>query len=211
MIIVDYLRQAGHKPRGIVHVGASLGHEMEAYIQLGPEVIAWVEADQGRFDVLQANASRAALPGAPRQICIKALVGDSDDATIEFRAFNNGDSSSIFPATDLLRSIWPGLDETGEVLSMQTHRMDTLLSKAGMQPADADVLVIDVQGAELMVLRGAGEYLKAARFLEVELSTIQVYKGAPLAHELDAYLTDAGFTRETPIHAHGDTIYRRAE
>jgi hypothetical protein len=73
-----------------------------------------------------------------------------------------------------------------------------------------DVLIVDIQGAELLALRGAGEFLSHVRYLEVELSKESIYEGAPLAGEVEAFLKAAGFVRETEMPWHGDAVYRRA-
>lgn len=45
-------------------------------------------------------------------------------------------------------------------ISMQTIRLDTFCSESGLRP---DLVKIDVEGAELLVLRGASKLLQEAR------------------------------------------------
>lgn len=211
MIIVDYLRSKGFFPKGVVHVGASLAGEMADYISLSPERIVWIEADPSVFARLKGSISEEAIKGPPHQILINALVTDKDGDPVNFKLFsNNGESSSIFSSTDLLRSTWTDVHETGATLDLTSRRLDTLLTENGLQPTDIDVLIFDVQGAELLGLRGAGDFLRNAKFVEVESSLVEIYAGAPLAGEVDAYLTEHGFRRETPLQWHGDVVYERA-
>jgi FkbM family methyltransferase len=209
MIIDRYLARHGCRPRGIVHVGAHRGGELGAYLALRPQRIVWVEADPDLVQGLRATAASAR--GDTEQVVIHALITDRDGDETAFRRYtNDGGSSSVFASTELLRSRFPGVEETGEVLTLRSRRLDSVLREAGLEPADVDVLVFDVQGAELMALRGAGEYLDAAAFIESEISTEEIYRGAPLAPELEAFLASAGFERVTTLPWHGDAVYKRA-
>jgi FkbM family methyltransferase len=58
-----------------------------------------------------------------------------------------------------------------------------------------DLLWIDVQGAELMLFRGAEETLRNVRVIHVELSFRPLYHGQPLYWEVDRYLRARGFRR----------------
>jgi FkbM family methyltransferase len=210
MIIADHLRSIGFQPKGIVHVGAHAGGEMAEYLTLNPSVIVWVEANPTIFGYLEQHLTPELRKGPPRQIALNSLIGSRDGDVVEFHVFSNfGLSSSVFRATPLLTDTWPDVVETGQVLSLTSSRLDTLLSGEDISSDDVDVLIFDIQGAELMALQGAGEYLKAAKFIEAELSQAAIYDGAPLASEVDTYLVSAGFHRETEIPWHGDAVYRR--
>ena len=50
-----------------------------------------------------------------------------------------------------------------------------------------------MQGAEIDVLKGGGDYVKAATLIQAELSVTPYNAGAPLAHEVIAYLNELGF------------------
>ena len=51
-------------------------------------------------------------------------------------------------------------------------------------------LVVDVQGAELLVLKRAGKLIQNCKSLLVEVSTLQVYRGGVLWKELVNFLSD---------------------
>jgi len=209
MIIAEWLSRQGHRPLGVVHVGAHLAQEMEEYLLLGARLVVWVEADHDRCEAVKQKIEIAGRSDV-RQLAIEALVADRDDLPRAFFEFTNeGASSSMFQSTDVLRNTFPGVVETGDVKMIKTARLDTLLGRAGVTPSMVDVLIFDIQGAELMALKGSGAFLDTARFVEVELSTEPIYEGAPLAPEVDRYLTDHGFVRQSDIPWHGDTIYSR--
>jgi len=50
--------------------------------------------------------------------------------------------------------------------------------------------VLDVQGAELLVLKGAGKLLRNCMSLLIEVSTRQVYSGGVLFNDLECFLSD---------------------
>lgn len=57
----------------------------------------------------------------------------------------------------------------------------------------AEFVKIDVQGAELDVLKGGIETIKKARFLLMELSFVDYNKGSPLIDDILAYTREQGF------------------
>jgi hypothetical protein len=56
-----------------------------------------------------------------------------------------------------------------------------------------DLLKLDCQGAELAVLKGAGEMIRSVRWIYCEVSIDRVYDGAPLFGEIHEYLRMTGF------------------
>ena len=73
--------------------------------------------------------------------------------------------------------------------------MDTLanqLSLAGVE--HVDFIKLDVQGAELPILRGAEEFLRRCVVgLEIEVEFLPLYHGQPLFGDVDAYVQSLGF------------------
>jgi hypothetical protein len=52
---------------------------------------------------------------------------------------------------------------------------------------------VDVQGAELDVLRGAERSLESARVIETEVEFQELYRGQPLFTDVDRFLRERGF------------------
>jgi hypothetical protein len=77
-------------------------------------------------------------------------------------------------------------ENVAKQLNLETSTLDEL-------PA-SDLLVLDVQGAELEVLRGGGEFLKSCKyiFLEVSLSDIY-YHATPTLVDISKFLNFSGF------------------
>jgi hypothetical protein len=73
-------------------------------------------------------------------------------------------------------------------------KVTTLLKWAGDNGVQyIDYLKVDTQGAELSILKGAGDLLDSARVLEVEVEFNPIYKGQPLFSDVDTFLRDKGF------------------
>lgn len=225
MNIVRYLALRGRTLRGmtLVHVGAHLGEEARRYEAAGAARVVWIEADPGLFKALETRLSAIRNQPMPwsarvlgcrktRHIAVQALVGDAENKTAEFRIFNNdGASNSIFSLHEGARDKFAGLEETGEVVRLRMRLLDRVLAEAGVPPDEVDALVVDVQGAELLCLKGAETTLAAARLLETEVSRTPVYEGGVLLDELREWLEARGFRLATRVHRdHMNAIFRRA-
>jgi hypothetical protein len=55
------------------------------------------------------------------------------------------------------------------------------------------ILKLDVQGAELKVMHGAGEMLKIVDYILCEMSFVKLYEGQPLVKEVINYMFERGF------------------
>ncbi len=72
---------------------------------------------------------------------------------------------------------------------IQVKRVEAFLDKH----SKIDLMKLDVQGFELNVLKGAGEALKKVKYIILEVSNHDGYSGAPLYHEIDAWMREHGF------------------
>ena len=69
---------------------------------------------------------------------------------------------------------------------------------------------IDIQGAELHALKGAGDILNNVNILYLEVNTKHLYKNCPLLNEIDEFIEPKGFVRvalEMTSHGWGDALY----
>ena len=184
MNIVRYLAFRLKTIRGmtIVHVGAHFGEEAARYQRWGARRVIWIEAAPDIFEILKPRIEEARnlrpslflrLTGAAatEHILINTLVGETDGGTADFHLFNNdGASNSMFKMKRGEDDKFASVLETGEVLKLPVNTLDTALRSSGVDPKTVDVLVLDVQGAELMCLKGAAETLTSARYLNRKFS-----------------------------------------
>lgn len=170
----------------IVDVGASaVGGERPFYHalrQLGVSRVVGLEPDSTACARLNATA-------APGERFLPAAAGDGSVG--EFRSCRGPLTSSLFEPNHPLLSLFPGLSELCTVIGrtpMRTHRLDDLAELASV-----DFLKLDVQGAELQVLRGAERLLEQVVVIQTEVEFVPLYEKQPLFGDVDSYLRSRGF------------------
>ncbi len=175
-----------HSVQGVVHVGAHIGQECTLYSEYGLRVL-WVEPIAEVFDELVVN-----IAGFPEQRAILGLVTDQDDVEYDFGiSSNRGGSSSVLPLARH-REMWPSIEYV-ESRRMRGITLQSLFRRERLSARDYQALVMDVQGAELMVLKGAGDLLQNFRFVKAEAADFESYAGGARLDDLQAYLRNAGF------------------
>lgn len=191
--------------RGI-HVGAHQGQELDFYERIGFKEMLWVEASPDQFAILQGHLATSTRL---KNVAVNAFASESDGEVAKLRQFNNdGASSSVFAATLLLKETWPGLDETGRIEEVTTATLDRIAAETGFLAAD--FLNLDVQGAELLVLKGATSILGNVRAIITEVSTKPYYDGGVLWPELRDFLRSHGFKeKHNDPRPHGDMLFLR--
>jgi FkbM family methyltransferase len=177
-----FLRSA----RGVVHVGANVGQERRLYDGYGLDVL-WIEPIPDVFAALLAN-----IAGFPRQRALERLVTDRDDTPYEFHVANNdGQSSSILELKEH-RDVWPKVAFT-RTIKLQSSTLATLFARERIDVTRYDALVMDTQGSELLVLRGAEPLLGGFKFIKTEVPDFEAYAGCAKLEDIEGYLGPRGY------------------
>jgi len=175
------------EPIKIVDVGAmSLGDDSDVYANLvkaAPVEVIGFEPVEAEIEKLKSlyPTGRTYLPYA---------IGDGGRHT--FHECNFPMTSSLLEPNLELVSKFQALAELMQVVSkteMETKRLDDIPDVTG-----ADFLKLDVQGAELMILKGSEKLLENALVVHTEVEFVQLYKDQPLFAEVDSYLRSMGFS-----------------
>lgn len=182
--------------RALLFVGANLMGEIQSYIEKYDRGI-FIEPIPQIYEVLKLHLENTNRYHNTKFIAHKALVTSEDDKEYDFNVFSNyGASSSIYEPNEENWE-WKDVKPIGK-MKLRSTKLSTLLDSINWSEYDFDA-VIDVQGAELEVLKGAGIYLKHIRNLTIEYSKKEYYRGGVLFDELDKFLTDKGFERVSDV------------
>jgi len=191
------------KPKGIIHIGAHLMEERSDYLSHGLNNIIWVEANPKTYSNIEfinnENSNERVFNNA---------ISDEDNKIYEFNITNNGQSSSILEL-DKHKIHHPHIHVI-EIVNVSSKRMDTLISENNIDINNYDFLNIDIQGAELLALKGFGNLLNNIKYIYTEINTNSLYKDCALVGEIDEYLNKYGFERvETSMTEFewGDALY----
>ena len=154
----DVLRRIVHSGDVVIDVGAHWGYHTT--------LLATLVGAEGRviaFEPLSINR-RLLLASIERNDFVQVTVldqaltdHDGDDLTLTYPFDNLGSSTLRFNS----RFIDPGTE------MVRSSRLDTALSSIGFD--FVDLMKIDVEGAETLVLRGSGDWLRKVGHILIEL------------------------------------------
>lgn len=189
----NIIKQYLSKSTGVLHLGAHLGQEAQTYSEANKNVV-WVEALPSVCSELTKKLTQ--FPGQ-RALC--ALLDKVNGFQREFKISNNagGVSSSIYEFGEYgngAKSLWPELNLCMlSSITLPTTRLDSLLEQNNIDCPNFDFWVIDLQGAELLALEGAGRCINDCKAIYIEVSKVEVYQGGVLWGELSEWMKLSGF------------------
>ena len=191
--------------KNILFIGANDMCEIDGYVSTYKNGL-FIEAIPSVHLKLKENLSKTSLRGTD-YIAINALVTSQKNKEYTFNVFDNeGASSSIYePNMDTWK--WSHVAMKEKIILVSTTISD-VLKEYNWEDVKYD-LVIDVQGAEMEVLKGFTHF-NNVHTLKIEVSTKEFYKGGVLFEELDTYLTSNNFILvNDPSEDHCDVMYVR--
>lgn len=187
--------------KGCLHIGAHDCEEISFYHSLGlkNEDIIWIDA-------IPSKVHEAINRGIPN--VYNAVITDKDDEEIVFNVSNNFQSSSVLEfGTHSQEHPWVVYVDK---LYQKSVTIDTFFGRNNIDASKYDFWNFDIQGAELLALRGAANSIKHAKAIYLEVNEKELYKGCGLIGDIDAFLAQYNFKRvETSITCHGwgDALY----
>ena len=195
---------------GVIHVGAHTGQERDLYAQYGLRVL-WVEPLAELFDALNKN-----LVDYPDQRGLQCLVTDQDDHEYPFHVASNAGASSSLLELNLHKDVWPDVTYTRTV-SIRSKTLVTLLKDEHIDPSVYDALVMDTQGSELLVLKGAIPLLENFEYIKTEVADFEAYKQCCQLADIEMFLSEYGYReyarKAIAQHPRGggyyDVVYRK--
>ena len=196
---------------GVIHVGANMGQERMQYADHGLNVL-WIEPIPQVFEKLEKNVRSFA-----KQRAIRALITDRKDAEYPFHiASNEGASSSIFEFKDH-SEVWPEITRE-QSMTLRSTTLTDLIHEENVDLRLYDGLVLDTQGSELLVLKGAEAILHHFRYVKLEVADFEAYAGCCQLDEVNTFMFARGYVIHARVpfaeHSAGgsyyDVVYRRS-
>ncbi len=168
----------------ILDIGAALSET--------PPYQTIVEAGKGKIIGFEPNLAECEklnqTYGAPHQF-FPYFVGNGQPAT--FYETNWNLTGSLFEPNDLLLAKFQNLAEL--VTLVDTHPVETKTIDSIAEIEAADLIKIDVQGAELMIFENAQRILPNTLVIQTEVEFVEIYKNQPLFADVDRFLRSQGF------------------
>lgn len=183
--LTDMIYKYQMRITGILHVGAHLGEEALAYRQNRIQNVVWVEGNPALIGPLRNAVERYG------HRVVSSLVTDKDGEEIVFHITNNGQSSSVLEF-GTHPQVSPDVQFIGDVI-LRSKTIDTLAREYNIR--GCNFMNIDLQGAELLALRGAERFLNGVDYIYTEINTNYLYKNCVLLWDLDDWLKERNFIR----------------
>ena len=120
------------------------------------------------------------------------MVTDKNKKNIKFNIANNDSSTSSIFELKYSKILYPSLNYTKSIL-LNSKNIKTIVNEKKINLNNFDSLVLDVQGAELKILKGAGHLINKFKYIKLEAAEFQMYSRNPLYSEISKYLYSLGF------------------
>ena len=158
------------------------------------------------LDAINSKVIEATNRGIPN--VYNAVITDKDDTEVTFNVSNNVQSSSV------LEFGTHSYEHPQVVYVDKTHHLsitvDTFFERNNLDASKYDFWNFDIQGAELMALKGATKSIKHAKAIYLEVNEKELYKNCGLISDIDTFLAQHNFKRvltNMTQHGWGDALY----
>ena len=190
--------------KGIVHIGAHYGEEIQEYVDNGIQKITVFEPLSKNFDILANRMKNVNADIQGHQVALGSKKGTAK----MFVSSGDGQSSSILKPKQHLE-LHPDVSFNG------TEEVEVCLLDE-YDVGDSNFINIDVQGYELEVFRGGKKTLEKIDYIYCEVNRDEVYEGNAMVEDMDEFLDAYGFERvETrwpeTYYTWGDALYIKKE
>lgn len=182
--------------RGIIHIGAHEGQEVEQYLAFGFTKILLIEANP---ELCEGLISRF---GSNDQIdVLNYAVCDREgvlDLHIHTSRSGSTEPASILPMKrfkDIVKTL-----HTPRTVPVPATTLDSLFSRHALSLQDYNLINIDVQGAELLALQGAAKTLASIDAVIAEVNLVEMYEGGPLEAEVVDFMNEHGFEKKEVLY-----------
>ncbi|MBB6131815.1 FkbM family methyltransferase [Mucilaginibacter lappiensis] len=180
-------------PTGVLHIGGHFAEEAHEYFKNGVERTIWIEANPNYLPIMED-----ALKDYSNYIVFNECMTDENDKEVELKISNNEGQSSSILDLEYHSIAHPEIWYIGKI-KLKTKRLDSLFIEKDLDIKRYPFVNIDIQGAELLALKGFGDLLYNVKYLYLEINEKEVYKNCALIGEIDEYLETYGFVKKEQI------------
>jgi FkbM family methyltransferase len=174
----DLVKKYSIKADGVIAAGAHFGEEHPDYVAAGIKRFVYIEPCAAAFTVLKNKFA------AHHHIQLfNVACGEVECEQVMYTGSQNEGQSNSLLRMDKHLLIHPGITLPNTEL-VTVKRLDSL----GLAHKAYQLLVMDCQGFEGRVLKGATETLKQVNYVYTEVNRDEVYQGCTLIDELDQLL-----------------------
>jgi FkbM family methyltransferase len=188
--------------RGIIHIGAHRGQEIEEYVDNGIQDIIMFEPVSLNFSILEKRMMNINANISAYQVAL----GNEEKNVTMYLSDNDLISSSVLkPKVHLQLHPGVGFPGTEEV---EMKRLDSFSDET----RNFNFINMDVQGYELEVLKGGVETLSHIDYVYCEINRDELYEGNAFVEDLDSFLSGYNMERVETDWAGtlwGDALYVR--
>ena len=174
----------------VVDAGAHHGHTVVQYLEHFPNsrVIA-LEPEPGNF----AIAKETLAPFGERVELLPFALGETD-GRLPLRLTSHSGAHSLLEVGDM--RYYDAPVETLAPIEVRVVKLDSLLAERRLDRLD--ILKMDIQGAELLALRGASELLArhAIRLIALEVLFQPLYRNQPTFWDIADHLRSLGYAQQ---------------
>jgi FkbM family methyltransferase len=191
------LRNAGFRPGGIIDAGAYHGDFSRGARAVFPGAHILM------IDALAENAGILAEAAAEigNASHVPAMLGEAEQEAAPFFVVDTAKRPDLVKTGS--SKFKENTDFPMEARVLGQRRLDSVIAEARAAGAPRfQFIKLDVQGAELEVLRGAGRYVEDFEAITLEMSLVEYNQGAPLIGAVMAELDAMGFVLYDIVEEH---------
>jgi len=194
------------KARGVLHLGGHRGTEAGIYNWFNKKVL-WVEAIPEIFYELELN-----IKNHFKQKAICALLGDEDKKKTKFHLSNNDKaSSSIFDLSEKVKNkeLWGEQNiKMSKYIFLEMRTLDSIFEEHKINSLEYDHWVVDLQGAELLFLKGAIKSIIDCKSISIEVSKKEFYARGARWSDIKNFLNSRNFSVfKEPTEDHAEVLF----
>jgi FkbM family methyltransferase len=203
--IIKEINSRNFKITGALHIGAHECEEIPFYekLSLNKDNLIWIDA-------IEKKVTEAKQKGIPN--VYNAVITDKDDQDVVFNISNNVQSSSVLEfGTHSVEHPWVVYVDK---ISQKSVTIDTFFKRFNIDALKYNFWNFDIQGAELMALKGAPNSIKDVKAIYLEVNEKELYMGCGLIGDIDNFLAEHKFKRvltNFTVHGWGDALYLKDE